>query len=82
MSWAARDSNPQRRQPTDLQSAPALQLRRPPGFINEQQIYCDFNKNANKKCIEKFEKIILKSEKGKIIQVFIWRPKNHLTENL
>lgn len=37
--WAARDSNPQRRQPTDLQSAPALQLRRPPKIRNEQQIY-------------------------------------------
>ena len=35
--WAARDSNPQRRQPTDLQSAPALQLRRPPVNIKNEQ---------------------------------------------
>jgi hypothetical protein len=45
--WAARDSNPQRRLPTDLQSAPALQLRRPPEIINEQQIYFYLRKKAN-----------------------------------
>ncbi|MGB8316669.1 MAG: hypothetical protein WCE54_00995, partial [Ignavibacteriaceae bacterium] len=43
------DSNPQRRQPTDLQSAPALQLRRPPKIKNRLQIYFDYDKNANLK---------------------------------
>ena len=46
--WAARDSNPQRHTPTDLQSAPALQLRRPPDFPKtEQQIYSMRYKNAS-----------------------------------
>jgi hypothetical protein len=46
--WAARDSNPQRHSPTDLQSAPALQLRRPPNYVKiEHQIYFLIDKNAS-----------------------------------
>jgi hypothetical protein len=54
--WAARDSNPQRHTPTDLQSAPALQLRRPPDFSKtEHQIYLMTNKNASYEEIDNFK---------------------------